>query len=134
MNVFVSPDKSAVMCTAWQSKIEDRGREREFQHPAGGDRPLLQTWNPQVTSSLSLSLSIYLSLCVSLFGAGSLQAMEQAAASTTEEGGSSPKGKSHQRKGTAAQKGNGTLAEELVISRAWFDRQVTLCLSVCFSA
>jgi predicted NAD/FAD-binding protein len=33
MNVFVSPDRSAVMCTAWQSKIEARGREKDFQHP-----------------------------------------------------------------------------------------------------
>ena len=47
MNIFVTPDRSAVMCTAWQSRIEARGREAEFSHPTMPERPLLQTWNPQ---------------------------------------------------------------------------------------
>ena len=47
MNIFVTPGRSAVMCTAWQSRIEARGREAEFSHPTMPERPLLQTWNPQ---------------------------------------------------------------------------------------
>jgi hypothetical protein len=54
MNVFVSPDRAAVSCTAWQPAIEGGHRRtvdgvpaaQRFAHPTQRGAPLLQTWNP----------------------------------------------------------------------------------------
>jgi hypothetical protein len=130
MNVFVSPDRSSVMCTAWQSKIEARGRESDFQHPSGKPLtpeqrrlPLLQVPHD------SLPCPLFTSQCAALLSTREMcrlpqtwnpQAMEQAVGNSSADGSADAKSKS---KGTA-QGTKGTLAEELIISRAWFDRPV----------
>ena len=130
MNVFVSPDRSSVMCTAWQSRIEARGRERDFQHPSAKSLtpdqhrlPLLQVPHyssprPHATSLRAATISRQeLSRVPQTWNP---QAMVQAVGNTTADASADAKAKS---KGTG-KKEKGTLAEELIISRAWFDRPV----------